>query len=68
MLKLKKKVLKTAAQDINTTIAKFIHLEISQRGASYLCGNRVRNLFLTKRVYRENLQLLNLERKCKSKN
>lgn len=66
MLKLKKKVLKIAAQDINTIVSKFIHQEIF-RSASYLHGNRVCNLFLTRTVYRENLQLLNLERKCKSK-
>lgn len=33
MLKLKKKVLKTAAQDISTVVSKFNHREISLRAS-----------------------------------
>lgn len=37
MLKLKKKVLKPTAQDIDTVVSEFIHQQIFQ-SASYLCG------------------------------
>lgn len=58
MLKLKIKILKTAAQDNNTVVSKFLYQEIW-----YLCGNRIFNLFLSMtKVHRENFQLLNSEK------